>query len=139
MTRRLSALHPDVLKAFESVGLSWYSKIVKQAMLDRDQGMSIDEMEDEGKPFVLTWEKIIKAEPRVKSLYQLIGSVRDDPDREWFCANDLWYEYFKPIVHSLVGWGTLDYNPMLMNCRAYDIVYRKCYNRLPPCRNCACL
>jgi len=51
----------------------------------------------------ITFEEICDLEPAIRRAYRLakmIGRRRGQP----FCANALWYDFFKPIVHHVVGY-----------------------------------
>lgn len=52
----------------------------------------------------LTFEEICELEPAIEKLFDLarmIGRRRG----KWFCANAVWYHFFKPELTRLVGWG----------------------------------
>lgn len=83
-----------------------------------------------------TWQEIIKIEPQLKKLFEESCSIKDDGIKNIFCANKIWYENFKPKLEKLVGWDAVKQS--LRNEDDYDIVYRKIYDVLPPCRNCSC-
>ena len=88
----------------------------------------------------LTWAQIIAAEPRVAALYLDARKIKDDKSKSSFCANAVWYDYFKDRVVALVGFSTnpKQPDPRLRSMDAYDLVYHKCYQALPNCRNCNC-
>ncbi len=96
---------------------------------------------DAAESYPLTWEEIIKLDPRVSDLYREICGVKDDKSKKSFCANTAWYgDGFKDDVGNLVGFSTKPKQPnrLLRTMKAYDIVYGKCYGALPNCRNCGC-
>lgn len=94
----------------------------------------------------LTWEVLVELEPRLAALYQRARAIKDNKRRRSFCANAVWYGYgehtgLKPELCELVGWAVEHRggDPRLASSRAYGIAYRKCYDVLPPCRNCCCI
>ena len=83
----------------------------------------------------LTWNKLIKSEPQLLALYKEAKAV--DGRAEHFCANNVWYEHFKPRLFPLVGWECR--NPEIRTQEAWDLAYETIYEALPPCRDCLCL
>ena len=83
----------------------------------------------------MTFEEIAKLEPRLKQLYNEARQVK--ATSEYFCANEVWYNEFKPRLMRLAGWHAA--NPELRTSEAYDLAYDAIYNQLPSCRNCACI
>jgi hypothetical protein len=55
----------------------------------------------------------------------------------WFCANDWWYDCFKPWLVKQVGFGADQ--PELRTTEVYDVAYDALYEQLPDCRNCRCI
>jgi hypothetical protein len=51
----------------------------------------------------ITWEQLVELEPRLLELYKQAEQVIDDGSSPSFCANDIWYEQFKPRLEELVG------------------------------------
>ncbi len=86
----------------------------------------------------LTWKKIHRMSPMVRSIEHDIRFVKDDKSKVWFCANKIWYRDFKERVIAAAGWESRDPNPEMHTQQAYDIVYRHLYEMLPPCRDCIC-
>ncbi len=86
----------------------------------------------------MTWEDLARLEPELRRLEQDILSLRRR-SRGWrtFCANDVWYDLFKPRLVYLAGWGAR--NPALRSEEAYDLAYEHLYALLPDCRGCLCL
>jgi hypothetical protein len=83
----------------------------------------------------LTLEKIFELEPRLRVLMRL--ALMAHPKRaDWFCANEVWYELYKPQLVRLVGWSAE--NTSLRSEHAYDLAYEAIYRQLPGCRNCCC-
>ncbi len=86
----------------------------------------------------VTWDDMVKECPE-------LGTMRDearkvDGSDPHFCANDVWYEQFKPRLLSMVGFEALPSVPNWMTTsRAYEIAYSTIYNELPDCRQCGCL
>ena len=112
-------------------------------MTDRNTTLSYTKTEADNR--LLTWDEIVKLEPRVGELYRDVRKARDDKSKPSFCANAVWYGYrghpgFKHRVEQLVGFetGPKQLDPRLRTMEAYDLVYQKCYKALPNCRNCAC-
>jgi hypothetical protein len=85
----------------------------------------------------ITWQQIVRAEPRLIVLLQEAKSV-DDTDPH-FCANEVWYAQggLRDRLTELVGWGAQ--NPVLRTSEAYDVAYNKVYGALPDCKDCHCL
>jgi len=81
------------------------------------------------------WSELIKAEPRLLALYERAKAVRDEETKEFFCANSIWYQQFKPELVELVGDARAG-DPILGTSRAYEIAYDMIYRALPDCRAC---
>jgi hypothetical protein len=93
----------------------------------------------------VSWEDIVAAEPRFEQLLRYATWVID-PGGPYFCANEIWFNLFKPHVVKLVGWGRewqmdaiKNAGDILGESQAYDLAYEKIYDTLPGCRNCGCL
>ena len=86
----------------------------------------------------MDWEQIAKLEPELQELFNEAKAV-DPGDDEHFCANDIWYEVFKPQVSALVGWMRENPPLELQTGYAYDIAYQTIYDQLPSCRKCGCM
>jgi hypothetical protein len=84
-----------------------------------------------------TWETLVTHEPQLAGLLTQAQAVT--ADREDFCANDVWYEHFKPALTSLVGWSARTTDQILRTTGAYDVAYACVYDALPACRRCGCL
>ena len=90
----------------------------------------------------VTWDSLVKAEPRLADLLREIRAVRRVGER--FCANARWYGYgnpragFKARMCALVGWGRRSGPALLTTQRAYDVAYDTLYRALPDCRRCGC-
>ena len=52
----------------------------------------------------ITFDELCELEPGLKKLYRFAGMIGRRRGRP-FCANALWYEWFKPELEQLVGWG----------------------------------
>ena len=85
----------------------------------------------------MTWAEMVKIEPRLEELLREIRSIKDDKTKTYFCANEVWYEQYKPRFKRLVGWGAE--KEEMRGSDAYDLAYHKLYSPLPGCRRCACL
>jgi hypothetical protein len=83
----------------------------------------------------LTWPQLVELEPALLALYQEAQAV-DGRDAH-FCANQVWYDSFKPRLLALAGWEARE--PALRTQEAYDLAYETIYAALPPCRDCQCL
>jgi len=83
-----------------------------------------------------TWQEMVRLEPRLKDLYDEARTIKDEGGR-YFCANEVWFTEFKPVLRHLVGWWSK--KPDLRSSQAYDSAYQKIYQTLPGCRNCGCL
>jgi hypothetical protein len=90
----------------------------------------------------ITWSQLCKIEPRLKTLYNNIKEIKDSGG-PYFCALEVWYGWhnkhsFKQQLCALVGWHAEKDDHILRSSVAYDLAYHKCFNILPPCRNCLC-
>lgn len=86
----------------------------------------------------ITWERIVQVCPALGRMRDEASKV-DDSD-PYFCANDVWFELFKPRLLRLVGFEALPvYSDWMYGHVAYDIAYQTIYNELPDCRMCACM
>jgi hypothetical protein len=87
----------------------------------------------------LSFQQICDLEPQVQALFAEAKAIQDDPSKESFCANNVWYGHtgLKSRVAALVGDRAT--NPQLRTSQAYDMAYHTVYDVLPPCRNCGCL
>lgn len=86
----------------------------------------------------LTWSTLISLLPELERMRLRAAAVAPGDDPE-FCANDVWFERFKPDVVRLVGWETRSSNPILQTSEAYSLAYQTIYNELPSCgRQCGC-
>lgn len=84
----------------------------------------------------ITWETIIAIDPYFDDLLREIEGIEQG---ENFCANNVWYKRYKPIVLRRVGWYAPNYAPEILKTeRAYEIVYEKLYDALPNCKGCGC-
>lgn len=85
----------------------------------------------------LTWNKIIKYEPRLLDLYKRAKNIKDDNTSATFCQLEIWYAEFKPALLYLVGWSAK--NLAVKSSEAYDTAYHKVLDAIPPCRgDCMC-
>ena len=105
-----------------------------------------------GETAMMTFEQMMDAEPRLKTLYraaQMIGRKKVNG----FCANLIWYSLFKPQLVKVVGWKRpapseialrkpveFVHDPgFLGTSDAYATAYHEIYNALPDCApNCGC-
>ena len=88
----------------------------------------------------LSWEDLVRLEPRLDEVRREIELVKDDnPSTTFFCANGTWKRQFQPRMYKLVGWGRKEGDPQLRTSEAYRVAHWKLYNLLPDCRNCLCL
>lgn len=88
----------------------------------------------------MTFEMIARAEPEIARLYRIAGTIKDDGASKFFCANEVWYHMLKPRLIRVVGWERESQeHPFLMTSQAYSIAYGTIYEKLPSCRDCACL
>lgn len=83
-----------------------------------------------------TWKQIIEIEPRLKELHGQAKRISSAQSGR-FCANQVWYDFFKERLTELVGWEAN--NAAIKTIRHYDVAYEKIYNALPDCRGCSCL
>jgi len=81
------------------------------------------------------WRDAVAIEPRLSELFRQAKAIRD-PGGEGFCANEIWYEFFKPRLSLLVGWEAEQ--TALGTTEFYDVTYDKIYDVLPNCRHCSC-
>lgn len=81
--------------------------------------------------------KLCEIEPALRRLASDIWA-KQDPGREVWCANWVWYKEFKPRLKMIVGWDAT--NPELRTRLAWDSAYRVLYDAVPGgCRNCGCV
>ena len=94
---------------------------------------------------MMTWDEMKKADERLSLLEKDICCVKDDGESPWFCANRIWFEYFKPKLLNIVGFDRVresreDFDDdWFYSPAAYDVAYQSLYNNLPDCRNCDCM
>lgn len=88
---------------------------------------------------LINWESLTVKEPRLAQLEEAIRLVRPGA-RRWrktktseFCANWVWYSYFKPQLVRLVGWSAA--KPEIRTEEAYDVAYDYLYSLLPDCKH----
>ena len=100
---------------------------------------------DESLRAAFSWEDIVAVEPRIEQLLRYATWITD-PGGPYFCANEVWYNLFKPQVVKLVGWGRewqvdpiKNAGDILKESQVYDLAYGKIYDTLPICRNCGCI
>jgi hypothetical protein len=91
------------------------------------------------RPRKTTLAELVAQEPQIQRLLDEAAAVRDDPEKECFCANILFSTLFKPRLLRLVGWNRVERDPVLSTSLAYDLAFDAIYDRLPSCRNCLCL
>jgi hypothetical protein len=77
-----------------------------------------------------TLDQILSAEPLLRELHRRAEKVKAT---DGFCANEVWYERFKPLLIQLVGREAR--RPDLRNDEAYDVVYEAIYDQLPDCQH----
>jgi hypothetical protein len=80
----------------------------------------------------LTFEEMKMVEPLLAYLESDARDVKDSYTTPAFCANYIWFHYFKPKLLKLTGWECS--NDLLSSCDCYDIAYQHLYNLLPNCR-----
>jgi len=85
----------------------------------------------------LTFDDLAGMEPLLAKLRAEIARVKDDGSRDYFCANQVWFSAFKPVMVLLVGYHARRRveQPLLGTAAAYDIAYRDLYDALPFCRH----
>jgi hypothetical protein len=83
----------------------------------------------------LTWEEMVKIEPRLGKLLKEIEKA----DTTAECRSTLWHLNFKPKMAKLVGIGAPDSAPeRLRTSKAYDLAYRRLYHEAPLCQCWGC-
>jgi len=87
----------------------------------------------------MNWEMLVENEPRLQQLLEDIESIQDDPEKSYFCANELWIRIYKKRLIHLVGMAAEKNNDILRSSQAYDLASKKLFEILPNCRNCTCL
>jgi hypothetical protein len=91
-------------------------------------------------PNQMGWRLLVSLEPRLQGLLDDAKAVRDRGDTKSFCANNVWYDRFKPRLIQFVGWEASKLaDPRLRTMEAYDIAYEKVHEALPNCRYCWCI
>ena len=90
----------------------------------------------------MTFDEVAKREPRLYGLYAqakawrvtvALSKAYDEMPKEGFCANQVWYDLFKPILVSLIGWEYKGKDDVLKSREAYDVAYQTLYDTLPDC------
>jgi hypothetical protein len=82
----------------------------------------------------MTWNILIKREPRLLALYRKASSYKKFVGSgERWCANRVWYRDFKPELLKLVGYDAENW--LLNDSESYDIAYDKIYDALPDCNH----
>ena len=96
-------------------------------------------------PRRLTWAELVEREPALGQLEREMRAFRRTPRGDDFCANARWYGYgrfrgigYKPRLVELVGMCARSDDPALRTSDAYDLAYRRLYDLLPDCQQCAC-
>lgn len=84
----------------------------------------------------LSWSELVRMEPTLDTLERHAKDVCGDNPH--FCANDVWFREFKPLLLRLVGWNAQSPLEIMHSSAAYEIAYRHIYDQLPPCRECWC-
>lgn len=94
----------------------------------------------------MTWDELVRLEPRLLDLEREVRAIRDDKRKPSFCANAVWLGYgipglagLKLKMTRLVGWEARGKAEGLHTERAYDVAYSHLYGLLPDCRNCGCI
>lgn len=83
----------------------------------------------------MTWDEMVKIEPTLQSLYE--RAKKTDGSGKHFCANGIFYDEYKPLITSLVGFDARDEQLGTVEC--YDRAYQKIWSALPPCKDCLCM
>jgi hypothetical protein len=84
-------------------------------------------------PTDLTWEEMVKTEPRLGKLLKQIQNV----DTSEICFTQHWFDLprgLKQKMKKLVGFEADDATDRLRTRAAYDIAYRVLFHDAPPCR-----
>ncbi len=84
-------------------------------------------------PTDLTWEEMVKTEPRLGKLLKQIQNV----DTSEICFTQHWFDLprgLKQKMKKLVGFEADDATDRLRTRAAYDIAYRALFHDAPPCR-----
>jgi hypothetical protein len=87
-------------------------------------------MADQNSTPALTWQKLVRREPRLAALRDAVLS--SDLGDDEFDGDRVWYTQFKRRVSSLVGWDAGTADPVLASREAYDVVYFYLYNECLP-------
>ena len=93
----------------------------------------------------LTFDQLAALEPGLARLEYEIKAWARTPLGDNWCANARWYGYgrfrgfgYRARMVELVGWGSHHPDPRLHTSEAYETAYRRLYELLPNCRQCAC-
>lgn len=78
----------------------------------------------------LTFDDLVKLEPRLQALYQ--RAQRFDPDAG-NCYINAWYREFKPVLVRLVGWESKHPNITVRGTRAYNLAYQTILEAMSRC------
>ncbi len=84
----------------------------------------------------MSFNDYAKLEPRLLDLQKQSKAMKDYRQGKTFCANSVWYGFFKPAISSYVGrFRPLSGSAELRSSEAYDTVYRHLYDPLPECNH----
>ncbi|MFN8475532.1 MAG: response regulator [Anaerolineae bacterium] len=96
----------------------------------------------------VTWAELVQADPRIQELLDEAERVTDPGPPGSFCASQAFWGHgpnpgFRWRIPQLVGWERRRRNPsadpILFHFEAYELVYKKIYEALPPCLGCHCI
>lgn len=82
---------------------------------------------------------VARLSSRLWDLAMDAASVVDDGERRSFCANRIWYDYYKPRLQHLVGFEASGVTAEARTMQAYRTAYQAVYHCLPDCRGCICV
>jgi len=95
----------------------------------------------------VTYEELVRLEPRLEELEQRIADVRDPGNTEWYCSNYVWMP-LNADLKDLVGvarrhtGASSDLRPeeeaLLRSSFSYEVAYLHLSALMPPCRACGC-
>lgn len=87
------------------------------------------------KELAAQFHDLVRIEPVLGSLMRDAADTLD-AGGQWFCANRIWYQRFKPRLELLVGWHRDAGPESLKSADAYEVAYEAIYMALPDCREC---
>ncbi len=111
--------------------------------LDDTGAAALRHWKDATAQFPLTWERLIRREPRLEQLRAEMMQVRDTGQQPYFCAKELWHGVegvggYGERLARLVGEQAESDDPVITSFDAHQLAVDVLAKSLPSCRNCTC-